>query len=158
MDLVLWRHAQAQDRTPGGDDMKRRLSPRGEKQAAHMASWLERQLPEGSRIFASPSVRTDQTVKVLGRKFKLCPGLGPDASAAELLKLVGWPHSKGATLLLGHQPQLGQLVSELMGWPATDCEIKKGAVCWLRKREGQGAIKTVVVAVQSPWFSLIAQQ
>ena len=152
MDLVLWRHAQAQDWTLGCDDMARRLTPRGEKQAARMASWLDRQLPEGSRILVSPSVRTEQTAVALGRKFKLCPELSPDVSVSELLKMVGWPSAKGTMLLVGHQPQLGQLASELMGWPATDCAIRKGAVWWLRKREREDGSPTVVVTVQSPDF------
>ena len=152
MDLVLWRHAQAQDWTPGCDDMARRLTTRGEKQAARMASWLDRQLPEGSRILASPAIRTEQTAMALGRKFKLCPALSPETSVSELLVLLGWPNVKGTTLLIGHQPQLGQLASELMGWPTSDCAIKKGAVWWLRKRDREGGSQTMVVTVQSPDF------
>jgi phosphohistidine phosphatase len=152
MDLVLWRHAQAQDWTPGCDDMARPLTPRGEKQAARMAMWLDRQLPEGSRILVSPARRTEQTALALGRKYKLYQQLGPESSVAELLKLVGWPTAKGAVLLVGHQPQLGQLASELMGWSAADCVIRKGAVWWLRRREREGAVQTVVVTVQSPDF------
>lgn len=152
MDLVLWRHAQAQDWTPGCDDMARRLTTRGEKQAARMASWLDRQLPEGSPILASPAIRTEQTAMALGRKFKLCPALSPETSVSELLVLLGWPNVKGTTLLIGHQPQLGQLASEFMGWPTTDCAIKKGAVWWLRKRDREGGSQTMVVTVQSPDF------
>lgn len=150
MDVVLWRHAQAQDWQLGCDDMARRLTTRGEKQAQRMAKWLDRQLPEGSRIFVSPSVRTEQTAISLERKFKLCQELRPDASVSELLKLVGWPTAKGTVLLVGHQPQLGQLVSELMGWPAGDCTIKKGAVWWLRNREREGLHPTALVTVLSP--------
>jgi phosphohistidine phosphatase len=152
MDLVLWRHAQAQDWTPGCEDMTRRLTPRGEKQAARMASWLDRQLPEVSRIWVSPSVRTEQTGMALGRKYKLCPLLKSDATVSELLKLVGWPTAKETTLLIGHQPQLGQLASELMGWSTGDCAIRKGSVWWLRSREREGIVQTVVVTVQSPDF------
>ena len=152
MDLVLWRHAQAQDWTPGCDDMARRLTARGEKQAARMASWLDRQLPEGSRILVSPSVRTEQTVKALGRKFKNCPELSPGAPVSELLQLLGWPTAKGTTLLVGHQPQLGQLASAFMGWPNTDCAIKKGALWWLRKRDLDEGSQMMVVTVQSPDF------
>jgi phosphohistidine phosphatase len=150
MDIVLWRHAQAQDWQLGCDDMARRLTTRGEKQAQRMAKWLDRQLPEGSRIFVSPAVRTEQTAMTLARKFKLCQQLSPEASASELLKLIGWPTAKGTVLLVGHQPQLGQLVSELMGWPATDCAIRKGAVWWLRNREREGVNQTTVVTVLSP--------
>ena len=50
MDLIFWRHAEAEDWTDGCDDMQRALTSRGEKQAKRMASWLDRQLPEGTRV------------------------------------------------------------------------------------------------------------
>ena len=81
MDLILWRHAEAEDLDEtdegGGDDLSRRLTPRGEKQAARMAAWLDRQLPEGTRIWSSPAVRTEQTVLALGRRYRVRPELGP---------------------------------------------------------------------------------
>ena len=43
MDLILWRHAEAFDLAEGGTDLERMLTPRGEKQAARMAAWLDRQ-------------------------------------------------------------------------------------------------------------------
>ena len=49
MDLILWRHAEAEDWAEGDPqesrDLARSLTPRGEKQAARMANWLDRQLP-----------------------------------------------------------------------------------------------------------------
>ncbi len=73
MDLVLWRHAEAQELVEGGDDLARILTSRGEKQAARMASWLDRQLPESTRILVSPARRTEQTAIALGRKYKILP-------------------------------------------------------------------------------------
>ena len=61
MDLILWRHAEAIDLDLVGDDMLRTLSSKGDKQATRMAAWLDRQLPDGARIWASPAARTDQT-------------------------------------------------------------------------------------------------
>ena len=75
MDLILWRHAEAQEWTQGCDDMARRLTSRGEKQAARMAGWLDRQLPDNTRILVSPARRTEQTASALGRKFKIRPEL-----------------------------------------------------------------------------------
>ena len=37
MDLILWRHAEAEEAAPGGGDSERELTPRGEKQALRMA-------------------------------------------------------------------------------------------------------------------------
>lgn len=150
MDLVLWRHAEAQEWVEGCDDMARTLTSRGEKQAARMANWLDRQLPEGTRILVSPARRTEQTVKALGRKFKTRPELAPDGSVAQLLELVQWPSAKGTVLVVGHQPTLGQTIAQLIGLSATECAVKKGAVWWLRNREREALAQTVLVTVQSP--------
>lgn len=150
MDLVLWRHAEAIDLELVGDDMLRTLSPRGEKQAARMAGWLDRQLPAGAKILASPAMRTEQTAKALGRKFKLSPALAPLSGVDELLDLVQWPHAKGCIVVVGHQPTLGQAISRLVGLSDSECAVKKGAVWWLRYRERETGPRAVVVTVQSP--------
>lgn len=150
MDLVLWRHAEAHDGEPGGNDMARMLTPRGEKQAARMATWLDRQLPEGTRILVSPARRAEQTALALGRKYKVRPEIAPEGSVAQLLELVQWPDAKGTTLVVGHQPVLGNSIAQLLGMPAAECAVRKGAVWWLRHRQRDGVAQTVLLSVQSP--------
>ncbi len=150
MDLVLWRHAEAQDWAEGCDDMARSLTSRGEKQANRMAHWLDRQLPEGTRILVSPARRCEQTALVLGRKYKIKAELAPGCSVAQLLELAQWPDAKGTVLVVGHQPTLGQTIAGLIGLTASECAVKKGAVWWLRNRERAALAQTVVVTVQSP--------
>lgn len=150
MDLILWRHAEALEAEHPHDDMARVLSTRGEKQALRMASWLDRQLPESTRVWVSPARRTEQTALALGRKFKLHPGLAPVGNVAGLLELAQWPLAKGCVLVVGHQPALGQTIAQLVGLSAQECSVKKGAVWWLRYRERDGVGQTVVVTVQSP--------
>ncbi|RYY68304.1 MAG: histidine phosphatase family protein, partial [Comamonadaceae bacterium] len=123
---------------------------RGEKQAKRMAAWLDRQLPEGTRIVASPARRCEQTVLALGRKYKLRPELGPDTTADALLEAAGWPNGKSVVLMVGHQPSLGQAIAKLLGLQAESCQVRKGAVWWIRTRERDGDVQTVVVAVQAP--------
>lgn len=150
MDLVLWRHAEAQEWTEGCDDMARALSSRGEKQATRMANWLDRQLSEGARILVSPARRSEQTAIALGRKYKIRPELAPDGTVVQLLELVQWPVAKGCVLVVGHQPVLGQTIAQLLGLSATECSVKKGAVWWLRNRDRDALSQTVIVTVQSP--------
>ncbi len=152
MDLIFWRHAQAQDWSEGCDDLARRLTPRGEKQAARMAAWLDRQLPHGTRIFVSPAQRTLQTAAPLERKYRLAPELMPDGHANQLLDLIHWPEGKGTVLVVGHQPMLGQTIAQLLGLHVADCAVKKGALWWLRSRQRESGAQTVVVTVQSPEF------
>ena len=154
MDLILWRHAEAEDWPEGdlqaGDDMARSLTPRGEKQALRMANWLDRQLPDGARIVASPARRCEQTVLALGRKYKLKTELAPDGSPAQLLELVQWPLSRNPVVVVGHQPMLGQTISHLLALKESECAIKKGALWWIRSRDRDGHSQNVVVTVQSP--------
>ena len=150
MDLVLWRHAEAQDWVEGCDDLVRSLTSRGEKQANRMAHWLDRQLPEGTRILVSPARRCEQTALVLGRKYKVKAELAPGCTVAQLLELAQWPDAKGTVLVVGHQPTLGQTIAGLIGLTASECAVKKGAVWWLRNRERAALAQTVVVTVQSP--------
>lgn len=152
MDLILWRHAEAQEAPAGMDDRQRALTARGEKQAARMAAWLDRQLPGGLRVLSSPARRTEQTAQALGRKYKLRAELLPGGTAQELLELVRWPHAHGAVLVVGHQPVLGQTLAQLLGLRGDACAVRKGAVWWLRQRERQEGVETVVLAVQSADF------
>ena len=46
MDLILWRHAEAEE---GGPDLERRLTPKGRKQAKRVAAWLLQRLPKKTK-------------------------------------------------------------------------------------------------------------
>lgn len=157
MDLILWRHAEAFEHPdplrghPGdGQDMARRLTPRGEKQAARMAAWLDRQLPEGARVWTSPALRAEQTAQTLGRRLRVREELVPEAPAQAVLDLVQWPLGRSPVLVVGHQPTLGRVIAVLLGLQEADCPVRKGAVWWLRHREREGRAQTVIVTVQTP--------
>lgn len=157
MDLILWRHAQAQlhpdlvSGRPGDtDDLARRLTSRGEKQAARMGAWLDRQLPSGAVVLCSPAVRAEQTALALGRKFKVNGLLAPDGEPLAMLEAAQWPVGKQTVVLVGHQPTLGRVVAGLLGFSEAECAIKKGALWWLRYRERDGVGQTIVVTVQTP--------
>jgi len=159
MDLILWRHAEAEVAPEGGDDLSRALTKKGERQAARMAAWLDRHLPEGTRVLVSPSVRTQQTVTPLGRKFKLRDELVPETSVDDVLTLLKWnpetgPQLKGSVLLVGHQPYMGQLVAKLLGMNEETCSVRKGGVWWLRTRMRDGQPQTVLLTVACPEFIL----
>ncbi len=150
MDLILWRHAEAHEAEPAEEDMLRALTPRGRKQAERMAVWLDAQLPQGTRVLSSPAVRAEQTVKALGRKYKVRDALSPGASVQDLLETSGWPQARFPVLLVGHQPALGGLVAHLLGMPDAACAIRKGAVWWLRHRIREGQAQSVLLAVTCP--------
>jgi phosphohistidine phosphatase len=149
MDIVLWRHAEAVDWQEGCDDLDRALTARGYKQAIRMAEWLDRQLPESTRIFTSPARRCEDTVCRLDRKYKLHENLLPESSPDEILASVQWPAAKGTVLLVGHQPMIGQIIAQSLGLKDSTCAVRKASVWWLRSRGRDGVRQTVLVAVQS---------
>lgn len=149
MDLIIWRHAEAEDEREGLPDLQRALTQRGEKQAARVAAWLDRQLPEGTRILSSPAVRCEQTVLALGRKYRLREQLHPGAGAADVLEAAQWPDAKQPVMVVGHQPGLGQTIAQLLRMESGNCPIRKGSVWWLRTRERDGQQQTVLWAVHN---------
>ena len=144
MDLLLWRHAEAED---GDDDLKRRLTARGEKQARTMATWIREHQPKGLRIIVSPAVRTQQTAEALKLPYETVRKIGPEACVSELIAASGWPDASGAVLIVGHQPSLGRMASLLLAGYEAEWTIKKGALWWLSNRVRRGETQTVLRAV-----------
>ena len=149
MDLLLWRHAEAEDARPDGSDLARRLTAKGDRQAAAMGRWLNRNLPPETKILVSPAVRTQQTAQALGRPFATVSAIAPGASPDALLKAAGWPDGTyGETVLLvGHQPTLGLLAARLITGTPAAWSVKKGAVWWLQYRARRGHDETVLKLV-----------
>ena len=150
MDLIFWRHAETTEALDGQADAERPLTARGERQALRMAHWLERQLPESTKILCCPSVRAEQTVIPLGRKYKLREELSPNASIDDVLTLAQWPLNKNSILLVTHQPLIGEIISQLMQIQLQELVVRQGSVWWLRSRFKDEKPQTMLVTVQTP--------
>ena len=118
MLLYLLRHADAEGvRTT---DAARELTPEGKRQAAAVGAYCQRQGIGPELILASPYRRTMQTAEAVARALGgvtlqnepfLKSGMDP-LGAFEGLQGYGWA---GSLLLVGHQPDLGQLAAALLG-------------------------------------------
>ena len=149
MDLILWRHCEAD---AGEPDLGRRLTSKGMKQAERMAEWLERHLPDTCRILVSPADRAQQTASALPRKFRTVPELGPGASVAAVLAAANWPDSRESVLIVGHQPTLGMVASFLLSGEEAYWSVRKGAVWWLSNRVREDSPAVVLKTVVGPDF------
>ncbi len=149
MDLVLWRHAEAE---PGEPDLGRRLTAKGVKQAERMGAWLDRHLPDTARILVSPADRAQQTALELKRKFRTMDEIGTGASVSAVLAAANWPDAREAALIVGHQPTLGAVASFLLSGEEAFWSVKKGAVWWLTNRDRGGLSAVVLRVVIGPDF------
>ena len=150
MDLILWRHAEALEMREVQDDLDRALTPKGERQAQRMATWLNRQLPSTARVLSSPARRAQQTADALGRKYRIHADLGTEGNAQRILELANWPDAREPVLLIGHQPTLGLAAAYLLSGQALPWAVRRGGVWWLRGRERDGVLQVVLHAVVSP--------
>jgi phosphohistidine phosphatase len=128
MDLILWRHAEAEDTEP---DLTRNLTDRGRIQAQSMAQWLHGYLPGRVRILCSPANRTRQTADALGLPYDIHHEIAPGASSDTLLKATGWPNGDGVVLLVGHNPAISELAARLLAGRSFPLSLRKAGVVWL---------------------------
>lgn len=147
MNLILWRHADAEDGIP---DAERSLTAKGVKQAQRMAAWLEKRLPADVVILSSPARRARETAQALSDNFEVIEDVGTGATPQAVLEAAGWPRGARAVVVVGHQPTLGQAAALALTGHGAGWSVKKGAVWWLEHRGRDN--ETVVRAVVSPDF------
>ncbi len=146
MELILWRHAEAEDDT-GSGDQARVLTRKGNRQAERMAAWLDERIDGEWRILVSPAKRTLQTVKPLDREFEVSDAIGTATNPAALIRSAGWPDAKRNVLVVGHQPTLGEVAAELLGVPASSLSVRKGSIWWFVSRDSGDGVETLLKAV-----------
>jgi phosphohistidine phosphatase len=161
-NLILWRHAEAEIQSHSGTDADRALTKHGLKDAARMAAWLDQYLPKNTEILCSPARRCLETAAALlqlntskiKREVKIVDFLGVNSSVGEIAKQVSNDESSQTILIIGHQPNLGLLIAEVLGMKESACVVKKGAVWWIRQRDQNGlagaTTQTYLFTVQHP--------
>lgn len=141
MDLILWRHAEAEDGTP---DAERKLTGKGHKQAARMAEWLREHLSKHVTVLVSPAMRAQQTAKAYAGKFVTSDAVGLNASPSSVLEAAGWPGAGGTVLVVGHQPTLGMTASRLMGAKEIEWSVRRGAIVWIVHKDGRNSLRAAL--------------
>lgn len=143
MELLLLRHADALDYAPS--DRERPLSPKGRQQAALVAEFLAGYRVRPTLLLSSSAKRTMETATalavVLGLSVTPCdwalPGMTPEEAVEEFALLSQAP----CILLVGHQPDLGDLAASLLGRPRTQhLNFEKASLAHLSMHAGQPAI------------------
>lgn len=137
MQLLLLRHAPAEDRDPQRwpDDSKRPLTGNGRRVARTVSKGLKALPIRTTRVRTSPAARCADTAKIAARTFaktgtvEVWPELSftatPEALLARLQKAAKRPN--GTEVLVGHEPALGRLASLLLfGEPVPSIRLKRG--------------------------------
>jgi len=139
LQIYLLRHAVAGARDPRKypDDIGRPLTPAGR---AKMQTASRGMLALGLSfdvIYTSPLTRARQTARIVTREMKtprpasVLEALAPGGSPVQVLSALPSGVQAESVLLVGHEPGLNRLASELLlPTPAEiSIEIKKGGLC-----------------------------
>ncbi len=134
--LYLVRHGIAGPAPAGMGDGDRALTAEGERRMRRVAAGLKQTGVAPDVILSSPLRRAQQTADILAavlepaRGVELYPLLAPGHGAAEVVAGLHPYRAARQLMLVGHQPDLGELASQLLTGASAELalELKKGSV------------------------------
>lgn len=136
MELVVLRHGTAEDLNPGGD-FARNLVEKGRRQARDAASLLKSSGLLPDLVLTSPLARARQTAE------EFCEAAGIPAPVIQtwlasgmtaqtaLGELVAFREFERVAIV-GHEPDLSELIQWTLSAHGNGIEMKKGAVACIR--------------------------
>ncbi len=160
MDLYLLRHGLAAeaDRNLYPDDRIRPLTSRGQERLRLQAHAMKRLGMSFATILYSPLLRTRQTAEIIAREMDRRSALrsedqlAPAGDNRVLIEIVRTelPRSQ-SVLLVGHEPNLGQLCSMLIcGRIDARIRFKKGGLAHLESDESLAFGRTILRSLLAP--------
>jgi phosphohistidine phosphatase len=140
VNLYILRHGIAMEKEDwNGDDSTRPLTREGEKQLAKISKALRKMDFAFDLILSSPFERARKTAEIVAEelhwetrvKFSgdLTPEGDPENVIAEIRNLIPQPEN---ALLVGHEPYLSKLISQLICEGDAEIEFKKAGLCKLK--------------------------
>lgn len=133
--IYIVRHAIAEDFSASGRDEDRALTVEGRKKMKRAARGLASLGVAPAHLLASPLVRAQQTAEIVVEAFpqlkiETCDLLAPGVDERALTRLLNGSYAAGDVMLVGHEPDLGELLAYWLSGSRGGIEtrFKKGAV------------------------------
>lgn len=162
MQLLVIRHGLAGDKEEfartGMDDSLRPLTAEGKREMVLVAKGLKVAARDIDVLASSPLVRAKQTAAIVAEAYRIehveeVDALAPDAPPEKVLR---WLRARGndeVVAVVGHEPQLGVLVTWLLsGQRETRIVLKKGGACRVdfasSPAAGRGVLRWLMTPVQ----------
>jgi phosphohistidine phosphatase len=137
-ELYIMRHGIAVERTATTvmDDAKRPLTPEGKEKMREIAAGLVRADFDPDWIVSSPLVRAVETAEIVGEglaskpPLDFCDALRPGGDPEALITFLAKRSNRRRVLVVGHEPDLGELAARLIGAGRNaNMPFKKGGCC-----------------------------
>lgn len=139
MELFILRHAKAEERSEQfADDSKRPLTKEGIKTQRCVNKGMAALKLKFDFVLSSPYLRAKDTAQLVAKDLdtklpRYSKHLAPDGELRALIEELTEHHSSAKSILLvGHEPNLSQLVSQLVcGNDKLGLGLKKSGLCKL---------------------------
>jgi phosphohistidine phosphatase len=131
-ELLLLRHGIAEERGGPTPEPLRALTPVGRARTRAAVERLAELDLRADRLVSSPLVRARQTAEIavavgLARELEIDGALAPEGDALALVRST----AEERLMLVGHEPDLGDLACHLLGAPAGALTLKKAGLAVL---------------------------
>jgi phosphohistidine phosphatase len=144
MRIVFFRHGPAgrRDAKAWPDDGLRPLTERGRRRTELAARGLRRLASGWTAILTSPLARAHQTAEIAARTLaparglEIVEALSPGGSRRETLARLARHAPEALLVVVGHEPELGDLAGTLAFGPGIRVPLKKAGACCVRLEEG----------------------
>jgi len=158
MQVILIRHARAEERALFKRDRTRALTEDGQRRMRKAARGLHALLPGLTQIATSPLARARQTAEIVAAVFDgvdvmTLSALSPGTAPRTVLTWLRTQPNDTTLALVGHEPDLGQLAGWLLsGRPSGFVQFKKGAAALIEFADapaaGKGTLAWLLTAAQ----------
>jgi len=138
MNLFILRHGIAVERDPQSfpDDSRRPLTLKGEDRVRLICDAMQALELSFDHILSSPYLRASQTAEIVAtalgarKLLEFCDELTPEGDPKALLRQLGrLEPTPENVLLVGHEPYLSALISQIIsGEPTAAIDLKKGGL------------------------------
>lgn len=146
MELYIIRHAIAEPLGTGHEfsDQKRPLTEEGRNRMREICKGLRNLGVELDLIMTSPLARAVETAEILAgslgiskKEILQTPALAPGALAEQLFAEIKSQGVAESIALVGHQPDLGMLISRIVQVDdgVASIQLKKGSICCINLTE-----------------------
>jgi phosphohistidine phosphatase len=135
--IWIMRHAKSDWSHAGLADIDRPLNNRGRRDAPLVGRWMGSLAKQPDLVVSSPARRARQTVALLTDAFsytgemRVWEDLYPGSAASSIAALQGLPQRHRHVLLVGHNPNMEELVSGLVSEGALRLKVPTATVILL---------------------------
>jgi phosphohistidine phosphatase len=157
MNIILFRHGDAEDHTPGVSGDERKLTPKGEAITRQNANLIKQFIGTPDYIVSSPLLRARQTAEIIAAEMNytseiiIDEKLNSGSESDDVIDIANYLDAANI-MFVGHQPDLSKHVSYMISSTGAAVEFRKSAAAKVsfnkKAAPGRGVLEFLIPPLQ----------